>query len=275
MKKGSIAVQLYSLRDDMKEDFYGTLKKVKSYGYDGVEFAGLFNHDPLEVKAMCQELELVPISAHVPVQTLMADLEGTVECYHQLGCKYLVIPSLTPELRPGQEGFLTTLVDLMHKLSAALAAKDMVLQYHNHDFEFVPIDGEYPLDILYRTVPPQILQTQLDTCWVKVGGVDPVAYLRKYAGRIPTVHLKDFVGTRTQNMYKLIGVNENEKQEAVQEFGFRVLGQGVQDFPGIVKASLEGGAQWFIVELDRAPEGYTPAGAIEASIQYLKENIFC
>ena len=275
MGNANIAVQLYSLRDDMKEDFYGTLKKVKEYGYTGVEFAGLFDHDPLEVKQMCEELGLIPISAHVPVQTLMADLEGTVECYSKLGCKYMVIPSLPPELRPGHEGFLTTLVELMHKLGAALAEKDMVLQYHNHDFEFVKIDDEYPLDILYRTVPPQVLQTQLDTCWVKVGGVDPVAYIRQYSGRTPTVHLKDFVGTRTQNMYKLIGVNENEKQEAVQAFAFRVLGQGVQDFPAIVKAAQESGAQWFIVELDRAPEGYTPAEAIEASVRYLKEKVFC
>ena len=86
MEKKKIAVQLYSVRDAMEKDFYGTLKNVKAFGYDGVEFAGLFGHAPEEVKAMCRELELVPISAHVSLQQLMDDMEGTIEAYRTIGC---------------------------------------------------------------------------------------------------------------------------------------------------------------------------------------------
>ena len=65
-----IALQLYSVRDDMEADFAGTLKKVKSFGYDGVEFAGLFGHTAEEVKKMCEDAGLTPISAHVPYDEL-------------------------------------------------------------------------------------------------------------------------------------------------------------------------------------------------------------
>ena len=273
MEKKNIAVQLYSVRDAMKEDFYGTLKQVKSFGYDGVEFAGLYNNEPEAVRKMCQDLGLIPISAHVPVADLMADMEGTIEIYRTIGCKYVVIPYLTEDMRPGSEGF-APLLDFMKVLGKALADKGMVLQYHNHDFEFAKLDGEYYLDILYKEVPAEQLQTQIDTCWVNVGGVNPTEYVRQYAGRTPTVHLKDFVGQKSANMYQLIGIDDNEKQEAVQKFEFRALGRGKQDFPSIVQAAIEGGAQWFIVEQDMATEGFTPLQSIEISAKYLLNEIF-
>lgn len=115
MNKENIALQVYSVRDDMKEDFYGTLKKVKEMGYNGVEFAGLYDNDPLEVKRMCKEIGLVPLSAHVPFQAFVDDLEGTIDCYHKVGCKYVVVPYLTPKYRPGSEGF-QTVIDVMKRV---------------------------------------------------------------------------------------------------------------------------------------------------------------
>ena len=73
MNKIPVALQLYSVRDDMKEDFKGTLEKVKEMGYDGIEFAGLFDNDPKDVKKMCEEIGLVPVSAHVSYAEMMED----------------------------------------------------------------------------------------------------------------------------------------------------------------------------------------------------------
>ena len=73
MQKKNIALQVYSVREDMMQDFYGTLKKVKEFGYEGVEFAGLYGNDPAEVKKMCEEVGLIPISAHVPIIELMKE----------------------------------------------------------------------------------------------------------------------------------------------------------------------------------------------------------
>lgn len=272
MKKDKIALQLYSVREQMQEDFYGTLKKVKEMGYSGVEFAGLYGHDPLEVKQMCEEIGLVPLSAHVPFVDLMNNLEETVQCYKTIGCKYVVVPYLTEEYRPGNEGF-NTVIEGMKKIGAELKKNGMVQQYHNHDFEFVKIDGKYALDILYEEIGPDLLQTQLDTCWVNVGGENPAEYAKKYAGRMPTIHLKDFTGSKSGNMYALIGIDEDKKKEVEGSFELRPVGKGVQDFPGIVAAATEGGAEWFIVEQDSPSMGLTPLECAETSINYLLNEI--
>ena len=272
MKKNKIALQVYSVRDQMQEDFYGTLKKIKEFGYSGVEFAGLYGNDPLEVKKACEEIGLVPLSAHVPFADLMEKMDETIDCYKKLGVKYVVIPYLTPEYRPGNPGF-QTVIDGAKKIGAALSKAGIVLQYHNHDFEFDKIDGEYALDILYKEVGPELLQTQIDTCWVNVGGENPAEYLKKYAGRTPTVHLKDFAGCKSDNMYALIGIDENEKKDTRGAFEFRPLGKGLQNFPAIVKAGDECGAEWYIVEQDSPSMGYTPLECAQISIQYLLENI--
>ena len=272
MQKEKIALQLYSVREDVQQDFYGTLKKVKEMGYTGVEFAGLYGHDPVEVKGMCEELGLVTLSAHVPFADLMDKMDETIACYKALGCKHVVIPYLSEEYRPGAPGF-QTVIDTIQILGKKLADNGMILQYHNHDFEFVKIDGEYALDVLYREVGPEFLQTQIDTCWVNVGGENPVEYLKKYAGRMPTVHLKDFSGSRSENMYALIGIDDDKKQEANGKFELRPLGKGLQNFPPIVEAATNGGAQWFIIEQDNPSMGYTALESAQISIQYLHNEI--
>ena len=262
-----VALQLYSVRDDMAADFEGTLQKVKAMGYDGVEFAGLFGYTPQQVKAMCEKAGLVPASAHVPFVDLMADPAGQIAAYKEIGCFQVVIPYLTEDLLPGQPGF-ATVIEGAKVLGAECKKQGMLLGYHNHDFEFERIDGEYALDVLYREVGPDLLQTQVDTCWVNVGGENPADYVRKYTGRAPTVHLKDFTGEKTANMYALIGIDE-EKTEG-PAFGFRPVGYGKQDFPAILAASEAAGAKWVIVEQDEPALEKTPLECAELSVKYLK-----
>ena len=99
-----IALQLYSVRANMAEDFEGTLKKVKEMGYDGVEFAGLYGTSAADVKRMCEEIGLIPVSAHVPFTDMMAN-PSILETYAEIGCRYVVIPYLNDEYRPGKEKF--------------------------------------------------------------------------------------------------------------------------------------------------------------------------
>jgi len=272
MKRNKIALQVYSVRQAMEQDFYGTLRAVKEMGYSGVEFAGLYGNDPAQVKAFCQEIGLVPLSAHVPIQAFLADMDSTVECYKALGVQYVAIPYLTEDLRPGQPGF-QTVIDSMKIIGAKLKEAGIVQQYHNHDFEFVKLDGEYALDILYKEIGPELLQTQLDTCWVNIGGENPADYVRKYAGRTPTVHLKDFVGSKSENMYGLIGLKDSEAKADENTFQLRPVGKGKQDFPAIVAAADEGGAQWYIVEQDEPSLGLTPMECAKVSLDYLLKEI--
>lgn len=268
MKKFPIALQLYSVRNRMQEDVEGTLRAVKEMGYDGVEFAGTFGKTAEELAALCRDIGLTPISAHVPFVDMMADPEGVLSYYAALGCRYVAIPYLTEEYRPGNPKFDEVIAGA--KLLGEIAnTKGMTLLYHNHDFEFVKVDGEYALDRLYREVPADYLQTQLDTCWVRVAGEDPSAYIRKYSGRAPVVHLKDFVGQRSANMYALIGIDEGEKQ-APQAFEFRPVGRGVQDFPAILEAAESAGAAWVVVEQDQPSCDLTDLECAKASIDYLK-----
>ena len=263
-----IALQLFSVRDSMESDFEGTLKKVKALGYDGVEFAGLFGKSGAEVKKLCEENGLVPISAHIPFTDMVANPD-IIDTYAEIGCQYVVIPYLTEEYRPGN-GKFAEVMKAAKVLGEKANSLGMKLAYHNHDFEFVKIDGEYALDILYKEVPAELLQPQIDTCWVSVGGENPADYIRKYAGRTEILHLKDYVGPKSENMYMLIGLDEDKKKETSGGFEFRPVGKGVQDFPEILKAATEVGMKWVVVEQDEPSLGLSRMECAEASINYLK-----
>ncbi len=262
-----VALQMFSVRDFAKDDLKGTLKKIKAMGYDGVEFAGLYGHSFEDVKRMCKEIGLVPLSAHVPIAQLL--VPGALENYRNLGCSYLGIPYVAPENFPGREKF-DEFVDAVNVLGKKAKELGMTLCYHNHDTEFETVDGEYILDIFYREIPAGILSTEIDTCWASVGGVDPAEYIRKYTGRVEIVHLKDYVGSKTENMYQLIGIDDDKKQEAVEAFELRPVGYGKQNFPEILKASKEAGAKWVIVEQDMPSMGKDMMECAEMSINYLK-----
>ena len=262
-----IAIQLYTLRDNMAESVEDTLRAVKEMGYDGVEFAGLFGKSGSEMKALCAKYGLTPIAAHVPFLDMMADL-SILETYAEIGCRFIVVPYLTEEYRPGNPLFQKVL-DGIKVIYAKVKELGMELGYHNHDFEFVKIDDEYALDLIFRVNPE--LQTELDTCWVNVGGENPAAYISKYAGRCSLLHLKDFVGSKAQNMYNLIGLDEHEEKKAnAQEFEFRPVGMGVQDFPAILATAEKAGTEWVIVEQDRPSLGLTPMQCARASLTYLR-----
>ncbi len=263
-----IAVQLYSVRNDIAADMYGTLKNVKDMGYDGIEFAGLYGNSPAKIKEWCDELGLVPVSAHVTFVDMLKDPIGALSPYAEIGCKYVAVPYLIPEHRPGQPNF-PYMVEFIASLGKAAKTLGMQLLYHNHDFEFLKIDGKYALDILYDTVPQELLKTELDTCWVNVGGEDPSDYIRKYSGRSPVVHLKDFVGEKSDNMYELIGI-EKENAQKSSSFEFRPVGSGRQDFRAILSAAKAAGADWVVVEQDDPSMGLSAMECIRSSIDYLK-----
>ena len=263
-----VAVQIYSVRNDAKSDLLGTLRQIKEMGYDGVEFAGLYGYAPADIRKMCADLGLVPVSAHVPYLDMVADPEGVLSQYAEIGVKFVAVPYLTEEYRPGTDKFPEVIENI--KMIGTVAKKlGIVLLYHNHDFEFLKIDGKYALDILYEEVPADLLQTELDTCWVNIGGEEPASYITKYSGRCPVVHLKDFFGEKSDDMYELIGI-EKKAPTRPSNFEFRPVGSGLQNFPEILKASEKAGAQWVIVEQDNPSMGLKPLECIAKSREYLR-----
>ena len=270
-EKIPVALQLYSVRGDMAQDFYGTLKAVKEMGYDGVEFAGLYDNEPAQIKAWCEELGLNPISAHVPLVEMLTDIDKVIADYKTIGCEYIVVPYVTAERHPDGEQWAQTIEEIK---AIGQKAKDagLVLLYHNHDFEFkLTPEGKIGLDALYEAVPAELLQTELDLCWVKYAGQCPVEYVKKYANRAPVVHFKDYfaAGEQTEDPYALIGLNEGEKKES-KAFEFRPLGCGVQDVAALLAAAKEADSKWIVVEQDSPSLDKSPMECVKMSIDYLK-----
>ena len=266
-----VGLQLYSVRDDMAKDFKGTLQQVKAMGYDGVEFAGLFDNAPADIKAMCAEIGLNPISAHVPLADMLADVDKVIADYKAIGCEYIVVPYVTEERRPGGDKF-NQMIEEIRTIGAKCKEAGLTLLYHNHDFELAKTEsGEFGLDYLYANVSADLLQTELDQCWVRYAGQDPVAYLQKYEGRSPVVHLKDYYasGEQKEDPYALIGLNEGEKKENTA-FEFRPLGYGVQDVPALMKAAKHAGSKWLIVEQDQPSMGKTPLECVALSMETIQ-----
>ena len=247
-----IALQLYSVRDEMDKDFAEGLKKVREIGYEYVELAGLRDHSPEDVKKMLDDAGLKAISAHVGINSLQKP--EIIDGYKTIGCRYLAVPNLPGDARPGAEYFDRSM-NQIRTAGELCREKGITLLYHNHEFEFIKMpDGSLALDYMYANIPADILQTELDLCWVKVAGYEPVEFLKKYADRAPIVHFKDFVGELTPTTDTL---------------AYRPLGEGVQDFPAIAQAVYETIAKYVVVEQDRSYD-IPQIEAAKRSFEYLK-----
>jgi len=269
MEKRPIAYQLYSAREEAQKDLPPVLQRIAAMGYDGVECAGFYGHGAQEYRRMLDEAGLKAVSSHVSLADIQDDMFGVIAYHRQIGCEYIAVPYLDDHTRPGAAGFARSIA-VITAFGKLCRKAGITLLYHNHDFEFCQVSGQYGLDFLYDVVPACILQTELDVCWVKYAGLDPAAYIRQYAGRCPVVHLKDFVGGRSEGSpYGLIGDAESEKKAGSVAFEFRPFGYGCQDAKGVVDAAIESGALWFVVEQDLSV-GRTPLEAAEMSIGTLK-----
>jgi len=275
-KKLPVGVQLYSVRTDLAEDFYGTLKSIAEMGYVGVEFYGeYYGHTPLEVKKMCTELGLIPFSNHVPFQAMIDDVDKVIADNTILGVQYIVFPYMDEASRPGIDPvqFRKTVAKL-GEIGAKVKEAGFQLLYHNHDFEFVKLDDDtVAYDYIFSANDRSNLQNELDVCWSSYAGFDPVQELEKYSGNIPVVHCKDYwlEGTLTKAPYALIGIStDNSMKDENGWFEYRPLGMGQVDMPEVIKAAIKGGAKWLCVEQDEPCQGMTRMECVEKSVEYLK-----
>jgi len=211
-----IALQLYTLREEMAQDFEGVLRQVAELGYVGVELAGTGGRSAAEVRALLDKYGLKASSAHVPLEVLESDLNKAIEEAKTIGYSIIAVPFLMPNRRGDRDGYLK-LAALLDSIGAELKKHGLQLAYHNHDFEFVQFDGEYALDLIYANTDPENLKVELDVYWVQYAGVDPVAYVRKYADRAPLIHLKDMT-------------NDEERF-------FAEVGEGTVDIDGVIAAA--------------------------------------
>jgi len=238
-----IALQLYTLREEMAEEFIGLLEKVSKLGYQGVEFAGFGELGAEELKGHLDRLNLKVVGSHTALELLRNELDKVIEYNLIIGNQYIIVPYADYTTK---EDFIEMAKELKG-IATILNGKGLTLCYHNHAHEFESFDGEYGLDLIYSNVSPDLLKVELDTYWVKKAGLDPVAYLEKYTGRVPNVHLKDMEADTGD---------------------FAEVGEGIIDIKAIINKAEEINAEWLIVEQDKCKR---PAlESVEISINNLR-----
>ncbi len=225
----SVALQLYTVYERLSKDYLGTLAQVKKIGYDAVQLTGNIPYDGPRMRQILEDLGLTPAGVHIPLDKLENELDKWMEFCSVIGTKDLICPYLPEERRQGESGWLAT-ADLLNNIGEKCHQAGKRLSYHNHSFEFEKFSGTYALDLLFERTSEQYLRAELDTYWIKHGGEDPVEYIKKYAGRLPILHLKDMA---------------NDKERSFAE-----IGQGVLSWDDIFKAAAEAGVEWYCVEQD-------------------------
>jgi sugar phosphate isomerase/epimerase len=189
-KNMKIGLQLYSVRDDCAKDLPGTLKAVAKMGYSGVEFAGYYGRSAKELRAMLDENHLKCYGTHIALDTLLGDeLPKTVEFNKTLGNTMLIVPWIPEERRNTREKLIET-ARLFTEIAARLKPYGMHVGYHNHMDEFKPVDGEEPFYTFFDHAGKNVI-VQFDTGNALEGGAQAAPYLKRYPGRVWSVHVKD------------------------------------------------------------------------------------
>ena len=275
MKKFNVGIQLYGLKNTLKEDFEGTLAKVAEMGYEYVEFAGYYGKTAEEILAVLEKYGLKCISVHQKLDWFDEDPIGKINYLKAFGCKYVVVPYHSADLLAGTPEWDNT-VALFNKYATLFGQHGMVLGYHNHDFEYRVYEGKYLLDYITECVPAGLIVPELDTCWVNYGGAPVTEEIAKYAGRLPIIHLKDFVCTkRGGSVYELIATDgsvSGKRSRAEDGFEYRPVGSGMQNIGEILTAAEAAGTETVIVEQDSVYGDMTELEAAELSRKYLKET---
>ena len=246
-----IGVQLYTVRRELEADFEGTLAKVAALGYREVEFAGYYGRAPAQVKAVLARNGLAAPSAHFQSVVSSGGVREAVEAAQTIGHKYLVYAWLPPEERKSLDDY-RRLVERLNRAGEECRRAGVQFGYHNHDFEFEPMEGRVPYDLILEGTDAGLVKMELDLYWITKGGQSPLAYFRKYPGRFPLVHVKDMDSTPKRY--------------------FTEVGRGRVDFKEIFAASRQAGIKHYFVEQDETPA--SPFDSIRTSIDYLKRLEF-
>jgi sugar phosphate isomerase/epimerase len=245
---GDLGVQLFTVRNELRRDFEGTLGKIAALGYREVEFVDLFDRTPAAVRAMLDRHGLVAPSSHVGHDALDRGLAQALEAAKILGQSHIVCAWIDPELR-SQPDIWKRAAERFNRAGEAGKQLDIQFAYHNHDFEFTSVGGRLPYDILLAETDPQLVKMEMDLYWITKGGQDPVEYFDRHPGRFPLVHVKDM--DRTGEIAD--------------------IGSGRIDFARIFARSQTAGIRHYLVEHDNAA---APIDSIAASYRFLRQLRF-
>jgi sugar phosphate isomerase/epimerase len=244
-KKLPIAVQLYSVRTLCAKDLAGTIAGVAKLGYQGVEFAGYFDHSAQELRKMLDANGLKCCGTHNGIDKILDEnLAKTIEFNQVIGNRNVIVPGFPPKYRDSINAWRST-EELFNKVAAQIAPQGMRVGYHNHSLEFKPVDGQVPWDVFFGNTSKDVVM-QLDIGHAVHAGADPVAVLKRYPGRAKTVHVKEYSPT---------------KKDAI-------VGDGEVKWKEVLKAcETVGGTEWYIIEEES--NAYAGLDGIDKSLKRL------
>lgn len=249
----NFGLQLYTLRDVLPKDPKGVLKQVAAMGYKQVEsyegaqgmFWGMKN---TEFKKYMDDLGMKIVSSHCDINK---DFERKANEAAEIGMKYLIDPWVGSQKD----------IDTFKKIAETFNARGEVCKkaglrfgYHNHDYPFVAVHGQLPMDVMIQNSDPSLVDFEMDIYWVVTAGEEPVKWFEKYPGRFKLSHIKD----RKKN------VPLSVKDASV------IAGEGSIDYPGILKAGQKNGLEYYIIEQE-SYEGTTPLEAAKGNADYMKK----
>lgn len=262
-----IGLQLYTVRDLLRQDFDGTLAKVAQVGYKEVEFAGYFDHTPQQVRAALDKNGLSSPSAHLPYETIENKLPEALDTAHTIGQSFIVCPWIDTGQR-NPDGWKRATA-LFNRAGETCQKAGIQFAYHNHAFEFEPAEGlggKVPYEFLLAETDPKLVKMEMDLCWMTVAGADPAKYFGQYPGRFPLVHVKDWKEDSSAAKDYDGAVGPHSRKGQIMD-----VGQGEVPFKRIFAQSQKAGIQHYIVEND---EPKSPYDDLRTCYQYLAKLTF-
>ncbi|AJY74085.1 sugar phosphate isomerase/epimerase family protein [Paenibacillus beijingensis] len=256
-----IGLQLYSVRDELQKDYYGTLQKVAAIGFKQLEIAihnveaGLEqggNIKSAELKKMLDELGLSVAASHVgPIDK--ADLDEVIAYNLEIGSGAIVCPLMTFK----DKGEVLAFSEAMNGYGDKCKSSGLDFYFHNHYNEFQQFEGQSVMDLLLEHTDPSAVKFEFDTYWALRAGIDPIEYLTKLGSRCDKIHQKDLpASVQPVNLFELVGHDEHLTVErifsVVKPEDFAEIGEGVMDIAGIIDAARKmGHVKTIFVEQDQ------------------------
>lgn len=222
-----LALTMFTVRQLAEADYLGTVRRVVEMGYEGIQTHFQIT-DPKALRALADNMGFQIAGVHAAWDVLVKELEAAIDYNLALGCRDISCTSLPAGYRSA-DGYREA-GRILSQIGRKLQERGLRLTYHNHSFEFQTFEGKTGYDILFEAAEPDVLGTELDTYWLQHGGQDPVAFIRRFRGRAPLLHIKDM--------------------EAGEERFYAEIGEGILDWPGIFQAARDSGVEWMIVEQD-------------------------
>jgi sugar phosphate isomerase/epimerase len=257
----TVGVQLYTVRNILPKKPGETLRAIEAIGYREVEAT----YDNLDrIWAALEATSLKPVSIHLNTVLFAPGKEDAlaraIDKVKERGFKYAVYPYVEPAERGGLDK-IRALADQLNRVGERCRAAGLSFCYHNHAFEFEPMNGTTPFQVMADTFDKSLVGFEIDAFWVSVAAHDPVEILKKMSGRVHLVHLKD-KAKGTPVMYK----------ETVPASAFKEVGHGVLDWPAILRAAESAGVSHYFVEQDETPGD--PIESLRQSFAYISKLNF-